>query len=334
MAARTIGILAVDGVQLLDVAGPADVFAEANVCAGRAVYVVRILATDRGTIGASSGMRLTPDAVIGRTEEAFDTLLIAGAPHLDRRARNEDLLRRVRDTALAARRFGSVCTGAFLLAQTGLLDRRRVTTHWAIAERFAASFPDVMLESDAIHLRDGPVRTAAGVTAGLDLALALVEEDLGSEIARAVASQLVMYFRRPGGQLQYSRDRRTAPAGRSALQEVQRWVMAHPDAEHGVADLAARAGISLRHFARLFRAEIGTTPSAWVEGVRIEAARKLLEEGLPPKLAAARTGFHDVETFRRAFIRQLGISPAAYRDRHGLAGGTACMRREKVTRPR
>jgi transcriptional regulator GlxA family with amidase domain len=165
------------------------------------------------------------------------------------------------------------------------------------------------------------VRTAAGVTAGLDLALALVEEDLGGEIARAVASQLVMYFRRSGGQLQYSRHRQSAPAGRSALQEVQRWVMAHPDTEHDVANLAARAGLSPRHFARLFRAEVGTTPSAWVEGARIEAARALLEQGLQPKLAAARSGFRDVETFRRAFVRQLGITPAAYRDRHGSARG-------------
>lgn len=319
MATRTIGILALEGVQLLDVAGPADVFAEANVCAKRKAYEVRMLATDRDVIRASSGIRLTPDAIVGQTDEAFDTLLVAGAPHLDRRARDEDLLIRVRDTALTARRFGSVCTGAVLLAQTGLLDKRRVTTHWAIAERFAASFPNVVLEPDAIHLRDGPVRTAAGVTAGLDLALALVEEDLGSEIARAVASQLVMYFRRPGGQLQYSRKRQTAPAGRSALQEVQRWVMARPDAAHGVADLAAHAGLSPRHFARLFRTEVGTTPSAWVEGTRIEAARTLLEEGLQPKLAAARCGFRDIETFRRAFIRQLGISPAAYRDRHGSA---------------
>lgn len=317
MATRAIGILAIEGVQLLDVAGPADVFAEANLCAGQKAYEVRILAADPGTICSSSGMRLMPDAIIGQTENSFDTLLVAGAPHIDRRARNEDLLRRVRDAALASRRFGSVCTGAFLLAQTGLLDNRRVTTHWAMAERFCASFPDVVLEPDAIHLRDGPVRTAAGVTAGLDLALALVEEDLGSEVARAVASQLVMYFRRSGGQLQYSRDQQIAPMGRSALQEVQRWVMAHPDAEHSVADLAARAGLSPRHFARLFRIEVGNTPSAWVEGARIETARAILEEGQPPKMAAARSGFRDVETFRRAFIRQLGISPAAYRDRHG-----------------
>jgi transcriptional regulator GlxA family with amidase domain len=321
MTTRTIGIFAVQGVQVLDVAGPADVFAEANVCSGQAAYEVRILAAAPDSLRASSGMRLVPDGVIGRDEARLDTFLVAGAPHLDRRARDLQLVSHLRAAALSARRFGSVCTGAFLLAQTGLLEGRRVTTHWAIAERLAADFPDVLVEPDAIHLRDGAVRTAAGVTAGLDLALALVEEDLGCEIARQVASQLVMYFRRSGGQLQFSRDRQAAPTGRSALQEVQRWVMARPEADHGVAQLAARAGMSPRHFARLFRAELGVTPSVWVEEIRIEAARGLLEAGVPPKLAGAQCGFRDVETFRRAFQRRLGLSPAAYRSRHASACG-------------
>lgn len=317
MTIRTIGIFAVEGVQVLDVAGPADVFAEANVCARHRAYDVRILAAGPGTLRASSGMRLMPDGLLGRDDVKLDTFLVAGAPHIGRRARDPQLVAALRTTALSAPRYGSVCTGAFLLAQTGLLDGRRVTTHWAIAEHMAASFPDVLVEPDAIHLRDGPVRTAAGVTAGLDMALALVEEDLGGEIARQVASQLVMYFHRPGGQLQFSRRQKAAPAGRSALQEVQRWVVARPEADHGVAQLAARAGMSPRHFARLFRAELGVTPSAWVEGVRIEAARRLLEAGEPPKLTGARCGFGDVETFRRAFQRRVGTSPAAYRSRHG-----------------
>lgn len=317
MALRHIGILAMEGAQLLDVAGPADVFAEAGGRSGQSAYQVHVLAAAPGTIHASSGMRLLPDGILGQDHPPLDTLLVAGAPNLHRRARDEQLLARLRAAAGKTRRFGSVCTGAFLLAQTGLLDGRRVTTHWAIAEAFAASFPAVMLEVDAIHLRDGPVRTAAGVTAGLDLALALVEEDLGAEIARQVSQQLVMYFRRPGGQLQYSRDRQAGPAGRSALQEVQRWIVANPQADHAVADLAARAGMSPRHFARLFRGEVGVTPSAWVEGARIEAARHLLEQGMPPKLAGAQCGFRDVETFRRAFHRRLGLSPAAYRGLHG-----------------
>lgn len=323
MKPRRIGIVAIEGVQLLDVAGPADVFAEANVRAGRTEYEVRVLAVTPGTISASSGMRLTPDDVLGQGHPPFDTLLVAGAPHLDRRARDERLLERLRTEAVAARRFGSVCTGAFLLAGTGLLDGRRVTTHWEIADRFAQAFPAVMLEADSIHVRDGPARTAAGVTAGLDLALALVEEDLGSDLARQVASQLVMYFRRPGGQLQYSRERHAAPAGRSALQDVQRWVIAHPQADHGVPELAERAGMSPRHFARLFRSEVGATPSVWVESVRVEAARRLLEAGHPPKLAGSQSGFRDVETFRRAFQRRLGVSPAAYRNGHAAEPAAA-----------
>lgn len=317
---RTIGILAVEGVQLLDVSGPADVFAEANVQTGRQAYRILILGTAPGLIGSSSGMRIAADGVLGAEDpRQLDTLLVAGAPHLHRRARDPELYERLRAAAHHARRFGSVCTGAFLLAEAGLLAGRRATTHWALADRFAERFPDVRLEVDAIHVRDGKIRTSAGVTAGLDMALALVEEDLGAEIARRVASQLVMYFRRPGGQLQYSRGQQSSPAGRSALQDVQRWVIANPGAPHHVAELAERAGMSPRHFARLFHEEVGVTPSAWVEGVRVDAARTLLEEGAPPKLAGAQCGFSDPETFRRAFRRQTGVTPAAYRGQHRSA---------------
>lgn len=314
--ARNIGIIAVDGVQLLDVAGPADVFAEANVQAGRAEYAIRVLGASQGMVRASSGMKIVIDDILGAGEVAFDTLLVAGAPHIRRCQWNAGLLADLQAAAARTRRFGSVCTGAFLLGAAGLLDGKRVTTHWAAADELSRRYPSVTVEADAIHTRDGKVRTAAGVTAGLDLALALVEEDLGPEIARAVAGQLVMYFRRPGGQLQYSRNQQANPAGRAALQEVQRWVIAHPDLDHSVAALADRAGMSPRNFARLFRAEVGETPSAWVERIRVEAARELLEQGSPPKFVGGRCGFKDVETFRRAFQRRLGLSPAEYRRAH------------------
>ena len=192
-----------------------------------------------------------------------------------------------------------------------------MTTHWAEADRLAQTYPNVTVDSDAIHVRDGRIRTAAGVTAGLDLALALVEEDLGRALAMRVAGQLVMFFKRPGGQLQFSRKGEAVPAGRSALQEVQRWAAANPAEDHSVAKLAARTGLSPRHFARLFREEVGGTPAAWVEAARVTTARNLLEDGrTAPKRVAALCGFADADTLRRAFARHVGVTPAEYRKRH------------------
>ncbi|WP_322014314.1 GlxA family transcriptional regulator [Paraburkholderia sp. J12] len=323
--ARIVAILALPGVQLLDVSGPLDVFAQANAQAGRTVYDLRVVACRAGPIRSSSGVRLLPDAVAGQIDatnaahaglERIDTLLVAGAPD----AATAQLPARVREwlrtTASRSRRFGSVCTGAFALAASGLLNKRRVTTHWAAVERLGEACPSVVIEPDSLYVRDGKLRTAAGVTAGLDLALALVEEDLGREIAMGVASQLVMFFKRPGGQLQFSRSGAAQPAGRSALQEVQRWVAAHPEEPHRVPDLAARVGLSPRHFARLFQAEVGVTPAAWVETMRVNAAREIIEtSGEAPKRVAARCGFANADTLRRAFIKHVGVTPAEYRRR-------------------
>jgi len=305
---------------MLDVAGPLDVFAEANVQAGSKAYSASVISLRAGPVTSSSGLRILPDISLdGGTIAAFDTLLVAGAPHLAEAPDEPELTKWLRRHAPKARRFGSVCSGAIPLAATGLLDGRRVTTHWAVADGLVARFPEVFVEVDALHVRDGPVRTAAGVTAGLDLALALVEEDLGRDVAKRVASQLVMFFKRPGGQLQFSRRGEANPAGRSALQDVQRWVIANPSADASLAALAARAGLSPRHFARLFRKEIGLTPSAWVESVRVDAARGMLEAGERPKQVAAACGFGDVDTFRRAFQRQVGVTPSEYRRRYETA---------------
>ena len=249
---RRIAIVAVPGVQLLDVSGPLDVFAEANSQHGGTPYRLAVVAASREPVRSSSGVRLLPDATIGDAAPPPDTLLVAGAPHLHASAPDPALLAWLRQTAPGVRRLGSVCSGAFLLAEAGLLAGGRVTTHWAVAARLAARFPDVTVEADAIHVRHGRLRTAAGVTAGLDLALSLVEEDLGRDIAMRVASQLVMFFRRPGGQGQFSRRGAVPPAGRAVLQEVQRWAAAHPAVDLSVPALAARAGLSERHFARLF----------------------------------------------------------------------------------
>jgi transcriptional regulator GlxA family with amidase domain len=258
-----------------------------------------------------------PDRVIGIDADVkLDTLLIAGCPNAVDIPADRKVVDWLRRKAPTARRFGSVCSGAFFLAAAGLLDGRRVTTHWAVAGQLAVRYPSVSVDEDAIHVSDGPLRTAAGVTAGLDLALALVEEDLGHEIAMRVASQLVMFFKRPGGQMQFSRKGKAAPAGRAALQELQRWVATNPALDHCVANLAKRMDLSPRHFARLFRSEVGITPATWVEEARVNAARRLLEVGHEkPKQVAAHCGFADADTLRRAFARHVGVTPAEYRKR-------------------
>lgn len=317
---KTIVMMALPGVQLLDVSGPLDVFAEANAQAGYEAYRLLVAAGEPGPICSSSGVRIMPDRIIDRdTEEAIDTLLVAGCPNAATVPMDSRVVDWLRRHAPSARRFGSVCSGAFFLAAAGLLDGRRVTTHWAIADELAKQFPDVAVEGDAIQVSDGALRTAAGVTAGLDLALVLVEEDLGREIAMRVASQLVMFFKRPGGQMQFSRKGEAVLAGRAALQELQRWVAANPAHDHSVANLAKRMDLSPRHFARLFRSEVGITPAAWVEEARVSAARRLLEqENEAPKQVAARCGFTDADTLRRAFARHVGVTPAEYRKRFAV----------------
>lgn len=318
--ARTVAILAVPGVQLLDVAGPLDVLAEANTQLGRNYYRPLVVGLTAAPIHSSSGVRLMPDTTIAKAQdEAFHTLLVAGAPHASDLDPSQSLSRWLIERTKRARRYGSICSGAFLLACCGLLDGRRVTTHWSVASRLASEFPKVEVDPDAIYVADGKVRTAAGVTAGLDLALSLVTEDLGRDVGLRVASQLVMYFKRPGGQMQFSRHSEAMPAGRSALQELQRWVSGNLVEDHSVACLAERMQLSQRHFARLFRAEIGTTPAAWVESIRVAAAREKLDTGRwAPKQVAADCGFSNVDHLRRAFIQHLGVTPAEYRKRHAL----------------
>lgn len=316
-AERSITILATAGVQLLDVSGPLDVFAEANVQAGRAVYRLEVVGGSPGPLRSSSGVRLIVDRTIDEPgRSATHTLLAAGAPGMADLHPPPRLLDWLRAEAGRSRRFGSVCSGAFLLAAAGLLDGRRATTHWAVADRLAREYPSVSVDKDALYVRDGRVRTAAGVTAGMDLALALVEEDLGREMALRVSRQLVMFFKRPGGQLQFSRDGAAAPSGRSSLQQLQRWIAANPSEDLSVPRLAERLGLSTRHFARLFATEIGTTPAAWVEAARVEAARNLLETGgHVPKQVALLCGFADADVLRRAFRRHVGVTPAEYRRR-------------------
>lgn len=285
--------------------------------AGYQAYRLVVAAEQPGPICSSSGVRLEPDLIISHgVEPSIDTLLVAGCPNAAEYRAGDATTNWLKQVIPKVRRYGSVCSGAFFLAATELLHGRRVTTHWAVADQLAQKFPELIVEKDAIHISDGPLRTAAGVTAGLDLALSLVEEDLGSSIAKRVASQLVMFFKRPGGQMQFSRNREAALAGHMALQELQRWIAANPHLDHSISTLAQRLNLSPRHFSRMFRSEVGVTPATWIKEARVNAARHMLEQGqLAPKQVAALCGFADSDTFRRAFVRLVGVTPAEYRKR-------------------
>jgi transcriptional regulator GlxA family with amidase domain len=307
-------VIAFDGVQSLDVTGPAEVFAAAG-------HPVTLLTTDGAPVVTSSGLTLVPHgdlASIG--EEAVDTLVVAGGDGTPAAMADRVLVDWLRRTAGRCRRVTSVCSGAFLLAEAGVLDGRRATTHWSVCDVLARRYPSVRVDAAPIYVRDGHVWTSAGVTAGMDLALALVEEDHGREEALRIARRFVMFLRRPGNQAQFSAQLAAQAAGRHGLREVQRWAAEHPDADLSVEALARRAGMSARHFARCFTAEVGVTPARYVETVRVEAARRLLEETDEGVEAVARTcGFGTAETMRRAFLRTIRLPPAEYRARFRTA---------------
>jgi transcriptional regulator GlxA family with amidase domain len=311
---RRILVVAVDRAQSLDIAGPVEVFSIATRLG--ADYETRLLSPTGAPIACSSGLAIAADGAAAGAPRACDTLLIAGGEGVYAAERDEQLIAWIARTAGRARRTASVCTGAFLLARAGLLDGRRATTHWMACEQLARRYPAVRVERDPIFVRDGEVATSAGVTAGMDLALALVEEDHGPELALGVARGLVLYVRRPGGQSQFSAQLRGQPARREPLRELQSWVLEHLEHDLSVPALAARAQMSERTLARAFRQETGQTPAAFVRAARLERARRELELGdAPIESIAHRCGFGTVETMRRAFGRRLGVPPSDYRQR-------------------
>ena len=314
---KSVQILAIPGVQMLDVSGPLDVFAEVNQLMGRPIYQLEVLALDELKIVTSSGICLLAETrLCENVPKKSDTFLIAGSPDMASFNPTSSQLEAISQRAKVSRRYGSVCTGALLLAATGLLEGHRVTTHWSIAETLAARYPTIMVDADAIYIAEGPLRTAAGVTSGLDLALMMVEEDLGREVAMSVAAQLVMFFKRPGGQMQFSRIGKSSLSGRSALQDLLRWVTANLHTTLSVQIMADHVGMSSRHLTRMFSQEINQTPGEWLEQARVNHARHLLESSdLTPKQVAARCGYTSIDILRRAFIRQLKVSPAQYRSR-------------------
>jgi transcriptional regulator GlxA family with amidase domain len=312
---RRVVIVAFPRVQTLDVHGPAEVFTTATQLSKGDGYAVEVVATRPGPLPTSS-VALYPDRTLDRCSGPIDTLVVAGGRGVDEAGRDEQLLAWLKGAAGRANRVTSVCTGAFLLARAGLLDGRRATTHWASCGELARRHPEVEVDADPIFVRDGSVITSAGVTAGMDLALALVEEDLGREVALETARWLVLFLKRPGGQAQFSAQLAAQTADREPLRELQEWLPDNLGEDLSVPGLARRASMSERNFARAFREETGMTPAAYVEVARVENARIALETGTIPVEAIARqAGFGTVETMRRAFRRRLGISPNAYRGR-------------------
>jgi transcriptional regulator GlxA family with amidase domain len=303
-----------DGVLLLDVAGPVQVLNEAGG------YRVRLASLDGRSVRTDVGISLSVDLALSDVDGGLDTLIVPGYPRHGFSTLPPELTDSVRRLAPRARRVVSVCTGAFLLAQAGLLDGRRATTHWEACAALAARFPHVTVEPDAIYVRDGPIVTSAGATAGIDLALALVGEDHGEGRARAVAKYLVVFLQRPGGQSQFSDCGAVAVPRNATLRRALDLVVANPSGDHRLATMAAELTISERHLTRLFRREFGTTPSQFVERLRVEAAQSLLETGdaTMPTVASA-AGFGSAETMRQAFLRVLGLAPSTYRQRFRLA---------------
>jgi transcriptional regulator GlxA family with amidase domain len=311
---RRVVIVVFPGVQTLDVTGPAEVFRAASLIHPPG-YRVTVAAPRVGPLPTST-VSLVPDARLDQCGGRIDTLIVAGGSGTRRAEEHRRLVEWIAGAARRSRRVASVCTGAFLLAKAGLLDGRRATTHWASCADLAARYPSVRVEQEPIFVRDGNVATSAGVTAGMDLALALVEEDLGRQVSLEAARHLVVFLQRPGGQAQFSAQLAAQTADRAPLRELQAWIPDHLDEDLSVPALARRACMSDRNFARAFRRETGRTPGAYVEAARIERARIALETGdLPVEAIARQAGFGTVETMRRAFRRQVGVSPIEYRTR-------------------
>lgn len=313
---RRIAILTFADCQLLDVAGPLQAFSTANdqaTLAGQPQPYEMFVLAPEARVRASAGLTLEC-AALDAVAPPFDTLMVAGGRGVDAAARDQNLVNWVRAASATARRTASVCSGAFLLAAAGLLEGRRAVTHWRRCQDFAQSFPGVKLDPDPIFIRDGDIWTSAGVTAGIDLTLALIEEDLGHELALAVARQLVVYLKRPGDQAQFSAAL-TLQHGDGRFDRLNAWIADHLRHDLSLNALAAQANMSARSFSRHYHQATGQTPARAIEQIRVETARRLLAERATVAQVARKCGFGSEETMRRSFLRLLKVSPQAYRDR-------------------
>ena len=320
---RRVVVLAFADAQLLDITGPAQVFATAaELAPPGAGYTITLVSPHGGLVATSSGIALATQP-LAAARGPIDTLVIAGGPGTRAALNDRALIRQVGAWSKRARRTTSVCTGAFLLAEAGLLDGKRATTHWSRCRQLQARYPQLRVEPDPIFVRDGDVWTSAGVTSGIDMALALVEADLGHALAMTVARGLVVFLKRPGGQSQFSAPLSAQAASANGLDALHAWMAEHLGSDLRVERLAARAGMSPRTFARVYAAKLGTTPAKTVERLRVEAARRALEDDdAPIKQIAHRCGFGDEERMRRAFVRRLGVSPSEYRERFAPSPGS------------
>lgn len=332
---KRISILAYPRSEILDITGPYEVFAFASWAIQKAEtikeppYLIEVLAERPGPIKTLSGLDIVAHRSIHEVKKGIDTLIIPGGSFQGTDTadnnnasilENHDLLNWIKKMSTSVRRLVSVCSGAFLLAECGLLDHRRVTTHWDCCTSFQAKYRNVKLEPDKIYIRDDNIYTSGGITSGIDLSLSLIEEDWGREISLFVAKYLVMFLKRPGGQSQFSTYLAFESSKRPDLRELQAWIIAHPSEDLTVESLANRMAMSPRNFARTFQKETGITPAKFVELVRLDAARQFLEnEKLSIEIVALKSGFGDYERMRRCFIKHLGVPPKDYRERFGFS---------------
>ncbi|MFI6867677.1 GlxA family transcriptional regulator [Nocardia sp. NPDC050406] len=329
MPTRLIQLAVFDGFQLLDLSGPADVFNAAALLGGAPLYEIEIVAARPGLVRTLSGIGVHAVRAIGEQSEAVDTLIVTGGVVSAPASRDAVLIDGIRRTAERARRVASVCSGAFLLAEAGLLRGRRVTTHWAGSSGLAERYPDIRVEPDRIYVQDGEIWTSAGVTAGIDLAMAMVADDHGTDLAREISRWLVVYLHRPGGQSQFSVPVAAGPPRRKPLRALQIWIEENLAADLTLETLAAQSNMSTRNFTRVFAAEFGTTPARYVEKARTAAARRLLETtDYPLDRIGAAVGLPRPETLYRTFQRQLGVAPGAYRERFAQPRASASVRED------
>ena len=318
MKARAVTFVIFEGFDALDLAGPFEVFGEAG-------YELTVVAPEAGPVRSGQGLTIHAESAAASLDPSrLGTLLITGGEDVPEARYDRSLVDWVATAATQADRVASVCTGAYILAEAGLLDGRRVTTHWRDADRLAREYPSVIVDCDPIFIQDGRIWTSAGVTAGMDLALAMVEADLGPQAALDVARDLVLFLRRPGNQSQFSVPLWSAQPSSDVMRRVVEAIHLDPGVRHGIDDLASLAGLSPRHLQRRFTQETGVSPAVYVERVRVEAAQQALAERDDPlDTIARRYGFGTAETLRRTFHRRVGIAPSEYRDRFRTAKAPA-----------